>query len=93
MSRLKPDNTEPKKNRVKYCKTDKKYISKYKTRNSEHYVISHGRKYFGTFKTLDDALKVRDWFMVNRWDKRWLDRACKETGVVRCKRLSMNRRV
>ena len=55
---------------------------------SEHYgkyIIRKNKKHFGTYRSLEDAVRVRDWFMCQRWDKRWVDRACRECGVVRCK--------
>ena len=48
--------------------------------------VNKGNTYFGGYYTLDDAVRVRDWFIFHRWDKRWIDRACKETGVSRCQR-------
>ena len=60
--------------------TGEQYISAY----SRGFIIRKGNKYFGRYKTLDDAVTVRDWFIRNRWDKRWVNRACRECNVVRC---------
>ena len=48
------------------------------------YFIRHAGNWFGTYKSLEDAILIRDWFITHRWDKRWVNRACEETGVVRC---------
>lgn len=63
--------------------TGHKYISQHTT---GRYIIRNNRKHFGTYRTLEDALKIRDWFICNRWDKRWVDRACRECGVERCRK-------
>ena len=52
--------------------------------SSGRYILRYKRVYYGSYESLNDAVKVRNWFIYNRWDKRWLDRACKETGVSRC---------
>lgn len=67
-----------KKDSVRY--TGERYIMKH----YGHYVVRKNHKYFGSYRTLSDAIKIRDWFMVNRWDRRWVDRACRECRVVRC---------
>lgn len=63
--------------------TGHKYISQHPTGK---YIIRNNRKHFGTYRTLEDALKIRDWFIIHRWDKRWIDRACRECGVTRCRK-------
>ena len=66
-----------------FSSTGQLYIS---TRDGKYYIRNKGR-WFGTYKSLDDAVKVRDWFILNgRWDKRWVNRACRECNVERCKR-------
>ena len=70
-------------NREVYGRTGHLYIGF----KNERYIIRKNRKHFGTYRTLDDAVKVRDWFICNgRWDKRWVDRACRECGVTRCRK-------
>lgn len=66
------------KHSMKY--TGEQYIMKH----HGHYVIRKKNKYFGTYRSLSDAITVRDWFICHRWDKRWIDRACRECNVVRC---------
>lgn len=59
-----------------------------------HYFIIkwiHGKQTnFGTYTTVEDAVKIRDWFMENGWDKENIDKACTECGVTR--RTIKNRR-
>ena len=52
--------------------------------SSGKYVVRKSKTYYGSFKSLDDAVKVRDWFIRNGWNKRWINRACRLTGVKRC---------
>lgn len=66
------------KHSMKY--TGERYIMKH----HGHYVIRKSKKYFGTYRSLSDAITVRDWFMGHRWDRRWVNRACRECNVVRC---------
>ena len=67
-------------NRGTYSRTGHLYINE---RDGKYYIRNKGR-WFGTYRTLEDAVKIRDWFITHRWDKRWVNRACEETGVVRC---------
>jgi hypothetical protein len=60
--------------------TGEQYIRKY----GKGYVVRKKNKYFGKYRTLEDAITIRDWFICHRWDKRWVNRACKECNVVRC---------
>ena len=52
--------------------------------SSGKYVVRKSKTYYGSFNSLDDAVKVRDWFIRNGWNKRWINRACRLTGVKRC---------
>ena len=47
------------------------------------FFIRKGTVYYGTYYSLEDALKVRDYFMFSRWDKRNIDKVCRELGVRR----------
>ena len=47
------------------------------------YHIRRANQYYGTYRTLSDAIKVRDWFIYNMFDKRKIDKACEECGVER----------
>jgi hypothetical protein len=60
--------------------TGERYIRKH----GNAYILRKGKKYFGRYRTLDDAITVRDWFLCHRWDKRWVDRACRECNIQRC---------
>lgn len=60
--------------------TGERYIMK----NHGNFVIRKKGKYYGTYGSLSDAIVVRDWFLRNRWDRRWVDRACRECNIQRC---------
>ena len=51
-----------------------------------HYSVSKCSKHFGTYKTLRDAQKIRDWMLRHGWNKSQLDMACDWCSVERCKR-------
>lgn len=57
--------------------TGERYIMKHR----ETYVIRKNNKYFGTYRTLSDAVVIRDWLMSHRWDKCWVNRACRECNI------------
>lgn len=42
--------------------------------------------HFGTYTTLPEAVKIRNWFIENGWNKDKIDHACKECGVKRRKK-------
>ena len=58
----------------------------YITEHCNRYIIRKNRKHFGTYRSIGDAVRVRDWFIRNGWYQRRLDRACRECGVSRCRR-------
>ena len=70
---------------IKQGKTSKKsrYIRKY--HGSGHYYIVRGSTHYGTYKSFNDAVKIRDWLSRHGWDKGMLDLGCDWCGVVRCK--------
>lgn len=72
-------------------KTDEFYI---RQNMQGHYFILkwiNGKQTnFGTYTTLKDAVKIRDWFVENGWIKDDVDQACQECGVTR--RTPQNRR-
>lgn len=65
-------------------KTSEQYIQQNKTGN---YFISkciNGKPtHLGTYNTLNDAIKIRNWFSEKGWDKNMIDTACKECNVER----------
>ena len=64
-----------------FNRTGQLYISE---RDGKYYIRNKG-KWFGTYRILEEAVKIRDWFIMNgRWDKRWVDRACRECNIRRC---------
>ena len=67
---------------------------KYKRTTNEHttgklYITSDGKRYilrkdgnhFGSYNSLDDAVKVRDYMIMNGWYRKRLDGIRKELGV------------
>lgn len=38
---------------------------------------------FGTYRTLEDAMKVRDYFLENGWNVKEVDNVCEKLGVIR----------
>lgn len=75
----------PKKSRyVPKQKNQTKYIQE---RNNHFYLRKAIRKKvkpFGTYSSLEDAVKVRDHCMRHGWKQTKIDEYCKELGVVRC---------
>ena len=69
-----------KRKKVVSAPSGRRYIRKH----GDAYIIRKGKKYFGRYRTLDDAVVVRDWFICHRWDRRWVDRACRECNIQRC---------
>ena len=57
----------------------------YITKRDGHYFLRKGNVYYGSYRTIEDAKKVRDYFMLRRWDKRKIDEACEKVGVERIK--------
>jgi hypothetical protein len=49
------------------------------------FILRKCNVHYGTYRTLSDAVKVRDYFMFNRWDKRNIDKVCSLVGVERVK--------
>lgn len=60
--------------------TGELYISK---KGEDYFYLRKGQVYYGAYYSLEDARKVRDYFLFNRWDKRKLDSVCSIVGVVR----------
>lgn len=74
------DRENRKDNHEKELTTGELYISK---KGKDYFVLRKGQVYYGAFYSLDDARKVRDYFIFNRWDKRKVDSVCDIVGVVR----------
>lgn len=55
----------------------------YITKSGERYVLIKNGTYYGTYYCLEDAIKVRDYFIYNGWRKDKLDKVCTELDVVR----------
>ena len=73
-----------KKKPKKSSKTGEKYIS---SRQNTFYIrkIVYG-KYttFGTYSSLEDAIKVRDYCIAHGWKQDHIDEYCQRLGVIRC---------
>ena len=66
-------------------RTDPKYVLRQET---NHFTINkkvnNVTVHFGTFETIDDAVKVRDELMKCDWDKTRIPEICKQVGVIPC---------
>ena len=56
-------------------------------RNGENYTIYksiNSRSYnFGTYRTVEDAIKVRNYFYEHGWDRKELDKVCQDLNIMR----------
>ena len=50
-----------------------------------HLTLRKDDKHYGTYYSLEDAIKVRDYFIYNGWRKDKVDKVCDELGVIRSK--------
>ena len=66
-------------------KTIKKFTnsSLYIQEKNGKYILRKCNVNYGYYYTLEDAKKVRDYFIFNGWNKRRLDEVCKKVGVTR----------
>ena len=65
-------------------------------RDGKFYLRCHvngKQKCFGTYSTLEDAIKVRTPCMEHGWKKRKIDEYCETLGVERCKGTKRSRRM
>ena len=76
---------QPKVEKVSRCK------ELYITVIDGRYVLRKNHVYYGRYYTLEDAKKVRDYFIMNRWNKRRLNEVCRELGVERVKKTGVNK--
>lgn len=74
------DSENRKENPEKELTTGELYISK---KGENYFILRKGQVYYGAYYSLEDARKVRDYFIFNRWDKRKVDSVCDIVGVVR----------
>ena len=68
-----------KKNR--YKSTGEKYISKYGNVFMVRRTLNGKLQYFGSYETLEDAIKIRDYLEVHGWYKHRLDTAKRNCGI------------
>ena len=73
-------------NNTKQQKSDSTTGHLYISRRYGLYLLRKSDAYYGSYRTLTDAIKIRDYFMSTRWDKRNIDKACRKLGVQRIKR-------
>ena len=69
----------PKKKRK--SSTGVKYV--YMRGNVKRYWIQKGGEYYGHYKTLSDAVAVRNGLILNDWNKDELDTICQKLGIER----------
>lgn len=67
--------------------TGEKYISFLGGRYVLRKTLKRKMRYFGSYNSLEDAVKVRDYMIENGWYRNRLDNVCKKVGV---KRWGMN---
>ena len=80
---LKKDNEIPRgPNPESSFSTGELYISK-RPKGKGKYFLRKNDVFYGSYKSLEDAKKVRDYFIMHRWDKRKLDEVCRKVGVKR----------
>lgn len=48
------------------------------------FVVNKNKVYYGMYKSLEDAVKVKNFFLYHGWNKRRLDEVCEKLGVERC---------
>ena len=66
------------------CTTDKSSTGKlYISFNQGRYILRKNGVHYGSYRSLDDAVLVRDYMIMNGWYRSRLDNVCKELGVVR----------
>lgn len=51
--------------------------------DQHRYILRKNGVNYGSYQSLDDALKVRDFMIMNGWYRSRLDKVCDELGVVR----------
>jgi hypothetical protein len=71
--------------KVERCKKDYTNI---RHKNGRYYVMGSEDdeyKLFGTYETLDDAVKIRDYCKKNGWKRKSVDKYCEILGVKRIK--------
>ena len=87
----KPKNQKKKKKKKWVSITEEKYIQ---SRNNHYYVrktINGRTRLFGTYKTLEDAVKIRDYCMEHGWKQYSIDKYCEILGIERCKHQNRRR--
>ena len=52
-------------------------------REGQSFFIRKGDKMYGSYSSLEDARMVRDYFILNGWNKRKLDDVCRKLGIKR----------
>ena len=62
------------------------YINKIRSRYVIYKKVNDKQTYFGTYKTLTDAMKIRDCLVKDGWCPDKLDDYCRACGVERCTR-------
>ena len=87
MSANRQGNTQkrPKKqHKTGYYNTNQRYIG---GREGHYYLRKQVRgktRMFGTYKTMEDAVRMREHCMKHGWKEHSIDKYCKELGIERC---------
>ena len=56
----------------------------YLSQQQDRVLLRKNKVYYASFKNIEDARRVRDWFITHGWNKLNIDKACKACGVERC---------
>ena len=53
------------------------------TQRKDSYYVRHGRDMYGTYSSLEDAIRMRDYCEKHGWSKNQLDNYCRILGITR----------
>lgn len=71
------------KKKVNYVKCGERYIMQRNDTFCVRRTIKGKTRMFGTYNSLEDALRMRDALELDGWHQTHVDRICKELGIVR----------
>lgn len=81
----KPKNHPKKKHSQNYVKSNEMYIMQRNNTFCIRKQIKGTTRMFGTYNSLEDALKMREALEQDGWHQRHVDKICKELGILRRK--------
>ena len=77
-------------NKKKHKRKPKTYTPTHyiQCRNGRYYLRKHAHgkgRAFGTYSTLEDAIRMREALKLDGWHQTHVDRLCDELGIIRCR--------